>query len=131
MSRNMLRNRWQQLTESEVRRLQVAQLRQYLGNVVLPFSAHYRELFRRLGLEVESIRSLDDLQRLPFTTKADLLNTAEQPQKVVLHLAVPQLHGAGHARPSRSALSLSRIRGQSPGFRPHSTGHEVGETGEI
>jgi len=39
-------NRWQQLTESDVRRLQAEQLRQYLRNVVLPFSAHYRKLFQ-------------------------------------------------------------------------------------
>ena len=45
MSSNPLRNRWQHLPETAVRRLQVDQLRRYLREVVLPFSAHYRELF--------------------------------------------------------------------------------------
>jgi phenylacetate-CoA ligase len=89
MTVNWLRERWQQLPEAVVRRLQGEQLRRYLRTVVLPFSAHYRELFRRLGLDVESIRSLDDLQRLPFTTKSDLLNTPEHPQKAKEFILIP------------------------------------------
>src|SRR5882672_7473712 len=77
MSVNLLRNRWQQLTESEIRRLQVVQLRQYLDNVVFPFSAHYRKLFNELGLTADSIRSLEDLRKIPFTSKSDPLGTAE------------------------------------------------------
>lgn len=34
--------------------------------------AHYWRLFRALGLEPDDIRCLDDVRRLPFTTKADL-----------------------------------------------------------
>jgi len=55
--------------------LQVEKLRDYLRRVVLPFSGHYRQLFREHGLTADSIRSLDDLRRIPFTSKADLLNT--------------------------------------------------------
>lgn len=35
-------------------------------------TAHYSQLFDSLGLEAEDIRSLDDVARLPFTTKSDL-----------------------------------------------------------
>ena len=35
-------------------------------------SGHYREVFKKSGLSPESIRSLDDLRRFPFTTKDDL-----------------------------------------------------------
>ena len=78
MSGNLLEERWQKLPEAAVRRLQVERLRHYLRRVVLPFSAHYREMFREHGLDADSMRTLEDLQRLPFTTKADLLNTPEQ-----------------------------------------------------
>ena len=89
MSRNLLQERWQQLPESVVRRLQAEQLRRYLRTVVLPFSAHYRELFREHRLDADSIRTLDDLQRLPFTTKSDLLNTPERPQRPKDFIIVP------------------------------------------
>ncbi|HWX19314.1 MAG TPA: AMP-binding protein, partial [Candidatus Binatia bacterium] len=58
--------------------------------VVLPFSAHYRQLFREHNLEVDSLRTLEDLQRIPFTSKADLLNTTEQPQRFKDFLLVPE-----------------------------------------
>src|SRR5260370_1489729 len=89
MSRNLLRNRWQQLSEPVVRQLQAEQLRRYLRTVVLPFSAHYRKLFQEHRLHVESCRTSQDLQRLPLTTKSDLLNTAERPQRFKDFLLVP------------------------------------------
>src|SRR2546427_8115163 len=89
MSRNLLEHRWQQLPETAIRRLQAEQLRRYLRTVVLPFSAHYRELFREHRLDADSIRTVDDLQRLPFTTKSDLLNTPERPQRPKDFIIVP------------------------------------------
>jgi len=77
------------LSEQAVCRLQAEQLRHYLRTVVLPFSTYYRQLFQEHGLSVESFRTLEDLQRLPFTTKSDLLNTTEQPQRFKDFLLVP------------------------------------------
>jgi phenylacetate-CoA ligase len=89
MNRNLLRNHWQRLSEPVVRRLQAEQLRDYLRTAVLPFSAHYRKLFREHGLDAESFRTLEDLQRLPFTTKSDLLNTTMQPQRFKDFILIP------------------------------------------
>ena len=72
-----------------IRRLQAEQLREYLRKVVLPFSAHYRRLFAEQGLEADSIQHLEDLQQLPFTTKADLQNTAAEPQRFKDFIVVP------------------------------------------
>ncbi len=88
MSRNLAGSQWQRLPEPAVRRLQAEQLRNYLRTVVLPFSAHYRKVFRERGLDAESFRTLEDLQRLPFTTKSDLLNTA-QPQRFKDFILIP------------------------------------------
>jgi len=52
---------------------QLARLRRYLRKTVLPFSAHYRRAFAQAGLDPAKLRTLDDLRRLPFTTKADFL----------------------------------------------------------
>src|SRR5437870_4116745 len=89
MNGNLLRNRWQRLPERVVRQAQAEQLSHYLRTAVLPFSAHYRELFRQLGLTADSIRTLEDLQRLPFTSKADLVNSPEHPQRFKDFILVP------------------------------------------
>ena len=89
MNSNLLQNRWQQLPEAIVRRLQAERLRHYLRNVVLPFSAHYGQLFREHGLTTDSIRTLEDLQRIPFTTKADLQTTPGHPQRFRDFILIP------------------------------------------
>jgi len=89
MSANWPGNRWQQLPEAAIRRRQAEQLRHYLRNVVLPFSAHYRELFHAQGLKADSFRTLEDWQQVPFTTKADFSNTAEHLQRFKNFILVP------------------------------------------
>jgi len=90
MNHGRLRHRWQQLPEAEARRLQAAKLRRYLRTVVVPFSPHYCELFRASGLKVDSIRTLEDLERLPFTEKTDLLPAPEQPERFKEFVLTPE-----------------------------------------
>lgn len=89
MNLNLLSTRWQDLPERLVRRLQSEKLRRYLRRVVHPFSAHYRDVFRQAGLGPDSIRSIEDLQRLPFTSKADLLGAPGQAPRVQDFLLIP------------------------------------------
>lgn len=89
MNRDRLRKHWQRLSEAVVRRLQAEQLRHFLRTVVLPFSPHYRKLFEEQRLDSESFRTVEDLQRVPFTTKSDLLNTPSQPQRFKEFIVVP------------------------------------------
>jgi phenylacetate-CoA ligase len=89
MNRSTLQQHWHRLPETAVRRLQAEQLRRHLRTVVLPFSAHYRKMFEGNGFCADSFRTLEDLRHVPFTTKADLLNTAEQPQRFKDFIVVP------------------------------------------
>jgi len=59
------------LPRPELERLQLERLRDTVRRVSerVPF---YRERFLQAGITAEGIRSLDDLRRLPFTTKQDL-----------------------------------------------------------
>jgi phenylacetate-CoA ligase len=86
---NYLWTQWHNLPESAGRQKQAARLRQFLRDSVLPFSAHYGKLFRENNLTADSIQSLDDLARIPFTTKIDLLNTPEHPERVRDFLLIP------------------------------------------
>src|SRR2546421_9369033 len=90
MNPRLLKTQWQALPEKTIRRLQADKLRHYLRRVVLPFSGHYRQLFREHGLTADSIRSLEDLRRIPFTSKADLLNTPNNPQKAREFVLIPE-----------------------------------------
>ena len=75
MNSTQLTQRWSRLPSETLRRLQAEKLRRYLRDVVVPFSAHYRELFQQHGLKADDIRTLEDLERIPFSSKMDLTNT--------------------------------------------------------
>jgi len=122
MNPHLLSTQWQTLPEPVIRRLQARKLQRYLRDVVLPFSAHYRELFHEHGLAPDSIRSLHDLQRLPFTSKADLLNSPDHPNRVRDFLLIPDERVLAH-RPATilNALLHGRARvkdGFEAEFRP-------------
>ena len=109
MSRHRLQNRWQQLSEPDIRRLQAEQLRRYLRTVVLPFSAYYRNVFQEHGLDAELFSALEDLQRLPFTTKSDLLNTTAHPQRFNEFILAPDARALAR-RPGTVLQALLRGR---------------------
>src|SRR5437867_9452145 len=89
MNTHLLNTQWQRLPERVVRRLQAEKLRHYLRDTVIPFSAHYREMFQKRGISADSIHTLEDLEGLPFTSKTDLLSTQENPQKARDFILIP------------------------------------------
>ncbi len=89
MNPKLLASRWDRLPEEALLDLQAEKLRHYLRTVVLPFSPHYRKVFARHGLKADSIRTLEDLEQIPFTSKVDLVNTPDNPQKVKDFLIIP------------------------------------------
>jgi phenylacetate-CoA ligase len=134
MSSNRFQNRWQRLPEAEIRRLQAEKLRRYLRDVVIPFSPHYRELFRENNLNANSIRLLDDLQRLPFTQKTDLLPTSEKPERFKEFVLAPDRETLAR-RPGtilRAVLNgRKKVEGElSAEFRPVSMIFTTGRAAE-
>jgi hypothetical protein len=63
--------------------------KRYLRDVVIPFSAHYRRLFKAEGLDADAFSSLEDLRKLPFTSKTDLLNTPDNPERARDFILIP------------------------------------------
>jgi phenylacetate-CoA ligase len=96
MSPRQLKAKWQQLTEKQIRALQAEKLREYLTRTVAPFSGYYRELFQKHGIDPARIRSLEDLERIPFTSKMDLLNSPEHPQRAREFVLIPDEHVLKH-----------------------------------
>jgi phenylacetate-coenzyme A ligase PaaK-like adenylate-forming protein len=104
-----LDTQWQRLPKDVILRLQGEALHRYLRDVVVPFSVHYRELFTKHGLRAESIRSVEDLEQIPFTCKADLVNTRDNPQRSKDFLVIPDQQALAR-RPSTVLRALTRGR---------------------
>lgn len=98
--------RLQRMPRAEQRALQGHLLQQYVREQLYPFSPFYRALFDRAGVRPEQIRSVDDLQRLPLTSKRDLLPTAEDPQRFKQFVLQPDAASIKRAWPLGRKLGL-------------------------
>ncbi|MGE4586276.1 MAG: phenylacetate--CoA ligase family protein [Mangrovibacterium sp.] len=58
------------MERTALRQLQLSRLQQTVRDAVR--SPFYKELYRRKGISPEQLRSTEDIQKLPFTTKQDL-----------------------------------------------------------
>jgi phenylacetate-coenzyme A ligase PaaK-like adenylate-forming protein len=72
-----------------LRNWQLARLRRYLQDTVLPFSAHYGRMFAREHLTPEMLRGPEDLARIPFTSKSDFLPGSDGSDPVRDFVLVP------------------------------------------
>jgi phenylacetate-coenzyme A ligase PaaK-like adenylate-forming protein len=102
-------NSWSSISRSprtRIRELQEARLRRYVCEYLYPFSPYYRALFDRIGLRPEQIRTLDDLRRVPLTSKLDLLPTQEDPQQFKRFILQPDPVSLKRAWPLRRKLPL-------------------------
>ncbi len=81
--------RWQSLDRDTARELQGRKLHRYLRDCVLPFSGHYQRLFNEHGRSAGDFHSVDDLGKLPFTTKEDLLPTPGNPRRSMGFALIP------------------------------------------
>ncbi len=68
-SDNLLFRPWKELRE-----LQNRKLRSFINRHVYPFSLYYRNLFDRNKIDPREIKTAQDLQRIPFTSKKDFLD---------------------------------------------------------
>jgi len=68
------------LSRSETRDLQNNKLRHFISNHLYPFSPHYRQLFDQNNINPKSIKTIEDLQRLPFSSKTDFVASDKKPK---------------------------------------------------
>ncbi len=71
----------QRAPASELKAMQNAQLARFVRQELFPFSRHYRRIFESAKVRPEQIRTVDDLRRLPFTVKKDLLDAQLDPER--------------------------------------------------
>jgi phenylacetate-CoA ligase len=101
--------KWDRMTVAEQRRAQDERLHRYLNEVIAPFSPYYKKVFREHRIDPRQIQTVADLRALPFTRKADLLPTADQPEKFREFIITPDISVLKH-RPRVVAEALFRGR---------------------
>ncbi len=72
---------WRKRNRADLINWQLAKLRTFLANRVLPFNDFYRERFKQAGVQPDSFQELKDLMRLPLMSKADIVPDAENPNR--------------------------------------------------
>jgi phenylacetate-coenzyme A ligase PaaK-like adenylate-forming protein len=102
-----MKQRWDQKSADEYRQIQNDRLHRYLSEVIGPFHPYYRKLFAERGIDPCAVRSVSDLAQLPFTSKADLLATPEEPEKFRQFVITPDPAVLKH-RPRVIAEALFR-----------------------
>jgi len=68
------------LTYSQIKDLQNQRLHSFINTHIYPFSPFYRKLFDEKKIDPRSIRTKEDLKRIPYISKSDLINK-DNPQK--------------------------------------------------
>lgn len=100
------------LDEAALRALQEARLRHQYG-YLRERSAFYRRKFAAAGLGRDAVQSLDDLRKVPFTTKQELRDSLKAAPPFGEHLAAPmvdviQVQASSGTTGSPSYVALTR-----------------------
>lgn len=68
------------LSREEIKNLQNKKLACFIKHEI-PFSPFYRNMFKKNKISFDEIKTTDDLQKLPFTTKLDIAPTEDNPAR--------------------------------------------------
>jgi phenylacetate-CoA ligase len=101
--------KWDRVSVPDQRRVQNENLHHFLTEVVSPFSPYYKKVFAEHKIDPRRIKTVTDLRHLPFTSKAELLPTSEQPEKFREFIITPDITVLKH-RPRVVAEALLRGR---------------------
>ena len=92
----------EELEQLQLERLQATLVRTWRN---VPF---YRRRFDEIGFDPEGLRTLADIQRLPFTTKADLIQSYPYGMYAVPLRDVVRLHASGGTGSAAIVMAYSR-----------------------
>jgi phenylacetate-coenzyme A ligase PaaK-like adenylate-forming protein len=79
MAREVYSRKWDRMTFDEQREYRDSKLSYFIRTQLYPYSPFYRKVFDDNDVKPEDIRSVEDLRKLPFTYKADIAPTSEDP----------------------------------------------------
>jgi phenylacetate-CoA ligase len=89
---------WDSWSPKEIRELQNEYLHRFINQNVYTFHPYYRRLFDENKIDPDSIKTVDDLKRIPFTYKEEIAPSAhdlDNPRAFVLAPAFDQVKATG------------------------------------
>jgi len=69
------------LSKDEIHNMQNKKLEGFINQYVYPFSKHYQKLFDQNNINPKTIKTVDDLKRIPLTSKHDFISSDEKPER--------------------------------------------------
>lgn len=87
--------------------MQNQKLNDFLNTHVYPFSPYYRALFDRNKIDPRLIRAVEDLQRIPLTSKRDFLSTPEDEERFRAFILQPDKAKIRSSWPAVKLMSLA------------------------
>lgn len=103
---NLYWSQMEVLPRDQMRVLQLERLRATVDKVRhLPM---YREFFEKSGLTGEDFHSLDDVRRLPFTTKAQLLEQYPFGHFLIPRHEIARIHGSSGTKSKPTLMAYTR-----------------------
>src|SRR5277367_5742000 len=94
------------LTYSQIKDLQNQRLHSFINSHVYPFSPYYRKLFDEKKIDPGQIRTREDLKRIPFISKSDLIGK-DNPQKFKDFILQPDKEKISRYWPKSRLLTLA------------------------
>jgi phenylacetate-CoA ligase len=94
------------LTYSQIKDLQNQRLHSFINTHVYPFSPYYHKLFDEKKIDPRHIRTREDLKRIPFTGKSDLIDK-DNPQKYKDFILQPDKEKISRYWPKSRLLTLA------------------------
>jgi phenylacetate-coenzyme A ligase PaaK-like adenylate-forming protein len=70
---------WDSWSREEQREIQEGKLRRFVTEQVYPYHPYYRRVFDEKGIDPASIKTIADLERIPFTYKEDIAPSPGDP----------------------------------------------------
>jgi len=87
-----------------------ARLHRFINEQLYPYSPFYRRLFDANKIDPRSIRTVEDLRRIPFTSKKDIAPTAEHPSRHLDLVLQPDMEKLRKYAPKSRLLQLLLLR---------------------
>lgn len=95
----------------ELKALQNDTLRRFITRRLYPFSPYYRQLFDKNKIRPDTIRTVEDLKRIPFTSKNSFLESAddESTEKTLAFCLQPNEEAIRKYLPKDELLKLAAL----------------------
>jgi len=107
MAREIYSKDWDRMTLKEQKEYRDSKLSYFIRTQLYPYSPFYKEMFDENGVKPEDIRKVEDLGKLPFTYKADIAPTAEEPSRFQKFVLQPE---DGMMQEYMPRVQLARLR---------------------